>query len=60
MRSIVNRPAVAAGAHYQEVSHAYYVAVNSVLRREQQPGPAMAQLAAQLSAIEAGNTKHVY
>lgn len=51
MRGITVRPAVISGARYEDVSRAYYTAVNSVLRRAQDPEGAMEGLEKKLKGI---------
>lgn len=47
----VTRPSTVAGAHYDEVSRAYFSAVHAVLAGEEQTDKAMADLQAQLGTI---------
>lgn len=51
MRNLTLRPAAFTGSRYDQVSIAYYTAVNRVLRRQQQPAEAMAALETTLQNI---------
>jgi trehalose/maltose transport system substrate-binding protein len=51
LASAVSRPALISGDKYEQVSHEYATAVNSVLRRKETPEAAMAALAKKLAAI---------
>lgn len=51
MNGLVSRPSMVTGEHYNEFSHAYYTAVNSVLRHQKKPEEATAELELELTKI---------